>query len=160
MLNLRVDLARVPVVYELEQLTESMRGCVGGLGVMSGVRGAVWRKAARPRARAQERRIQRDPSMRRATALASPSSPRSLSLSRSDPDEHLNSGDGFAHPGLALRSGVVLQWKRGGGAVQWRRHELGRDARVTADRRSSAVAKSMAPAFLQTTHHESMSVVL
>ena len=45
MLNLRVDLARVPVVYELEQRTESMRGCVGGLGVMSGVRGVVWRKA-------------------------------------------------------------------------------------------------------------------
>ena len=44
MLNLQLDLARVPVVYELEQLTKSIRGCVGGLGVMSGVRGVVWRK--------------------------------------------------------------------------------------------------------------------
>ena len=45
MLTLRVDLARVPGVYELEQRIESMQGCVGGLGVMSRVRGVVWRKA-------------------------------------------------------------------------------------------------------------------
>ena len=44
-LTRRVDLAWAHGIYGIEHNTEGMRGCLGGLGVMSGVRGVVWREA-------------------------------------------------------------------------------------------------------------------